>query len=800
MFRRLACACALLFTLVASRALAQEVTVTGVIVSDTGDAVSGARLTIADAPGSTVSDGAGRFSLVMPTGRQTLVITRDGFEPLAQPITVPTSRPLALRIELTHTLTLSQELTVVGRVSDYVDATASAARTSAPLRDIPQAIAVLPARFLADVGALDTKDLYRYISGVTDSPYSSTVVRGFTQREVLVDGLRGNPYGSLDGDIANAGFSTSQFRLSNLERVEILKGPSSVLFGSSEPGGVINYVTKKPRDTFGVIVNTGTGQFRQALTEFDVSGPAMASGRLLYRAAVYFENRDGFRLNTNTRNTHAIGQLTWRAAERTAVAFEYQHIDQLNDGHRLRGIPVTATGEWLAGYRWTATEPTDFTDLKADVAQVRLDHRWRRGLKLDSTLRRLSYDRRENYHEPRGITGGGLVMQREFRDQFRTNDDWSWATNLSGTFSRGRAGRHDIAVGGDLFRQDHFYEYATARQQSSGGPVPPLALANPAYGQTSPATYGLTSGSYLRDTALTTRGGLYVQDLIVFGPRWNALIGGRVDRFVDRGTNGAIPLAAERSAATGRLGLVFKPQTNVSLYGSVANGFNRAAVLSQSPTANGPHDPETSRQVEAGAKSEWLEGRAQLTVAAYRSVKRNVLRPDPAQGPTGNNLNAALSTGEVRNQGVEVDMVGSPLPRWNVAANYAFLDSEITADVVAALVGRRMPNAATHTAGLFTRVDLVRGAAAGMSLQHVGTREEPFAGIVAPRYTVIDAHYFQRLSPHARLTVKVENLFDRQYAASALFVARAGNIPGQPRTVSVAVTLTSRPDPVRPAR
>jgi len=255
-----------------------------------------------------------------------------------------------LEVRLPKAVTVAEELVVVGRLSDYVDTSAGAARTSAALIDIPQAIVVLPARLIADIGALDTKDLYKFISGV-----------------------KGNPCGSFEGDVNNSGFSTSQFRLSNLERVEVLKGPSSVLYGSGEPGGIINHVTKKPRDTFAATATVGTGQYGQALVEGEVTGPANASKTLLYRGAAYFEDRDSFRNNASMRNLHLVGGLAWKPSARTAPGLEFEHIDQTNTAHRLRGVPVNAAGDFLADYRWTASEPTDFTDLVANVWQARYD-------------------------------------------------------------------------------------------------------------------------------------------------------------------------------------------------------------------------------------------------------------------------------------------------------------------------------------------------------------------------------------------------------------------------------------------
>jgi iron complex outermembrane recepter protein len=213
---------------------------------------------------------------------------------------------------------------------------------------------------------------------------------------------------------------------------------------------------------------------------------------------------------------------------------------------------------------------------------------------------------------------------------------------------------------------------------------------------------------------------------------------------------------------------------------------------SSSRECRGPHDPETSRQVEGGAKTEWLSGRLQFTTAYFDAAKRNVLRPDPLLGPTGTNPNAVLATGEARNRGIELDVVGAIVPWWNVAFNYAYLDSEIMRDANAAIVGHRLPNAAPHTLGLFSRVDMPHGRSVAGILAYVADREEPYAGIRAPGYAIVDAHFFQQVGRLARVIVKAENLFDRHYAANSLFAARAGNIPGQPRTLSVSLTLSTR--------
>jgi iron complex outermembrane recepter protein len=377
----LVAACLVSFATVIEVAAQGFGTIAGRVVTDeAGTPLAGVHVLVAGSSAEATTDADGRFAINRAAaGFHTVVFMRDGYVTLSQPVTVSATEPVTLEVRLPAAPTLSQELTVVGRLSDYIETSATAAKTSARLIDVPQAIAVLPARFLEDVGAFDTKDLYRHVSGVVDSPYSSTVVRGFTQREVLVNGVRGNPYGSIDGDVNVSGFSTSQFRLTNIERVEILKGPASVLYGSGEPGGVINYVTRKPREQFEAMARVGAGQYGQALGEAEFTGPANAARTVLYRGAVYFEDRDSFRNNAGTQNVHAVGELSWKMAPRSALAFEYEYIDQTNSAHRLRGVPVNAAGDFLADYRWTATEPTDFTDLRAHIVQGRWDQILARG-------------------------------------------------------------------------------------------------------------------------------------------------------------------------------------------------------------------------------------------------------------------------------------------------------------------------------------------------------------------------------------------------------------------------------------
>jgi outer membrane receptor protein involved in Fe transport len=200
-----------------------------------------------------------------------------------------------------------------------------------------------------------------------------------------------------------------------------------------------------------------------------------------------------------------------------------------------------------------------------------------------------------------------------------------------------------------------------------------------------------------------------------------------------------------------------------------------------------------THQLEAGVKAELLNRRLPATAAVFTITKRDVLRPDPALGPSGTNANAVLSTGKARSRGLELDLTGQLAPWWNLSVNYAYIRTRILDDLNPALVGMPLPNVAPHSLGLFSRTDFGRLGGIGVSLQALGDRVEPFAGIRAPGYAVVDLLYYQTVSRWATLRVKLKNVFDQQYAVSSLFATRAGNIPGQPRTLSIMLTLSSVP-------
>lgn len=252
-----------------------------------------------------------------------------------------------------------------------------------------QNIVVITEQLIEDQGARDAQDLYRNISGVSFFSYAGVTARGFRQEEVFYDGLRGDPY---------AGFAVPQ--LFNIGRVEFLKGPAGMLYGPGAPGGLFNYVTKKPEDRFFAEVTGIGGTEDRYGGSAEITGPL--GGGFLGRAALFYEDRGLFRFNAGSRTLIADFGVS-RDFGPAKLILQATRYDQELDAHRLRGVPVDNDGNFIASRRWNHNEPTDFQNLRSDVLQARVEAAPLPGVTVDATLRYNDAREAQQYHEPRGV-------------------------------------------------------------------------------------------------------------------------------------------------------------------------------------------------------------------------------------------------------------------------------------------------------------------------------------------------------------------------------------------------------------
>ncbi|HEX7048464.1 MAG TPA: TonB-dependent siderophore receptor [Gammaproteobacteria bacterium] len=651
-------------------------------------------------------------------------------------------------------------------------------RTDTPLELVPQSIQVIPRELIEDQAAREITDLYRSISGVSGFSYSGVTFRGFRQDEILYDGVRGDPFN---------GFAIPQ--LFNIDSVQVLKGPAGALYGSGAPGGIINYVTKKPTAYEMRKVAIGTGNFDYNSLSAEFSGPLGDGWR--YRAGAYFDEENPFRFNTHTENRILDLSIAKDFGNDTTLLLQYTEIGQHLGGARLRGVPANDDGEFLTTIRWNHNEPTDYQDLSARVAQARLDHRFSANFRSDVTVRWYKNTELQNYHEPRGLMdtdGDGAFdyTMREFRDQRRHHDALNVAVNNVYNFDTG-ALEHTLLFGGDAFTQEGIQYSRRARQVEAGGVVPGLDLVNPVYGLTAGAVYDLAQTTpYDYGESRTVRNGIYLQDQVRINARWNVLAGARWDRFEDEDVVSGESFSD--SGTSWRIGSTFEVFDGVRTYATYGTGFEPQGIGDQIAEVGGPFEPETSELMEIGAKTSLLDDRIGLNVAIYQIARENILQPDPRGDVGGDGEDDLVSLGRVESNGFEIDVLADLTELWALNVAYGYNDTRITEATgsMSNAVGDRFANAPRHQLGLWTRYDIPSlQSAVAFGASYVDDRVS-IDGQAVQAYTVFDASVQTNLGDWL-WQLNVKNLLDEEYAASG-FIERSGHFPGEPRRVYLSAT------------
>ncbi|WP_027856748.1 TonB-dependent siderophore receptor [Marinobacterium jannaschii] len=672
---------------------------------------------------------------------------------------------------------------VVGRAQSLyrIEASSMATRTETELEKIPQSVQVIPNELIEDQAARKITDLYQNIAGVNAFSYSGVTFRGFRQDEILYDGVKGDPFN---------GFAVPQ--LFNIDQVVVLKGPAGAMYGGADPGGLINYVTKKPEYEENRQVEVAIGNDSFFSTSLEMTGAANEQETQAYRLGIYNASEEPFRNNTDEDNTIVDLGYRFDFSDETNLVLQYTDIKQALGGARLRGVPVDDNGSFLTDINWNHNEAGDFQDLNAQVVQARLKHAFDDSLQLDLTTRYFQNEELQNYHEPRGLVdtnsdGIADFSHRQFRNQKRENEGISITANLVKELSVGDT-EHVLLFGGDWYRHDYKANLRTAKQQSKDGPVPGLDLQNPVYGLTSAADYSLdTLTPTLQDTR-SDRYGIYLQDQIALTEQWGLTLGARYDKFddEDRIANSSF----KDSDVTYRIGTTYNINDTFFPYALYGTGFKPQSASSQSANAGGPFEPETSDIIELGVRTHLLDNRLALNAATYRIRRRNILQADPAGDVNNDGTDDLVSIGEVESNGFELELTGDLTPNWVATASYAYNDarvkqsSEQTRNSVPDT--DKFANAPQNTFGLWTRYGFPAiDSSIAMGVDYVDEQFSLSGQRVKP-YSVYNLSW-QTEYQDWLLQLNVKNLFDKEYASSG-FLSRSGHFPGEPRRVYLSAT------------
>jgi iron complex outermembrane receptor protein len=768
-------------------AQAQTGTLQGrVVEAASGQALPGVNVRVADTERGASTARDGRFTVAdVPVGTQEIVASFVGYETVRRTVRIREERTTRVQITLSPEAVEAGAVTVLGRRQYGSKVSTSGLKFSAPILDVPQSVQAINGDFLSDQDVDRLDEVFRNVSGVNAfSSYIDFTMRGFRTSAVLVDGTK-----------ALGSYFFANPKMTDVQRIEVVKGPSSVLYGQLEPGGMINIVTKEPRGTPKRTASAEAGSYDQYNASVDLTGPLTDDGALQYRLLGDYENAGSFRRFQDTQRWEIAPKLSWTPGASTRITVEGKYYDETREGQRDRGIvaPLDENGTPQVGalpIDWTANEPGDEATSEGYAAQGEVQHAFSDAWQLQSVVRFTHTTYTNDYHEPRQFVpqGGQLFLIREFRDQTFDVNEGALNLNLTGNVSTGPVD-HTLLLGGDAYTSDTQVDFALRIPQNPFNAA--LNVRNPEYGGQDPSSYALRG---TRDEDRTDRSvGFIVQDLVTITPAWTVLGGIRYDAYkqdLERtteqgGQTRTVSPDATDGAFTFRGGVVYQPVQTVSVYGSYSEGFSPPSTANQGTAAGGPFGPTESWQVEGGAKAELFDGRLTTSVAGYQIAKTNVLVRDP------DNTNQFVALGEVGSYGLELDAIGSITPNWSLTANYAFNDAEITEDTNDELEGQTQPNAPRHTAALWSRYEFPDlGLGLGGGAIFVGERETlqggRFRAVTLPSYTVFDAAvYYQWRRYNVQLNVK--NLFDERhflggYDAGALW-------PGQPRTFSLNVSV-----------
>lgn len=662
------------------------------------------------------------------------------------------------------------EIIVIGKADGYLASeSVTATKTDTPLLDVPQTISVVTRERLDDQASRSIADVLRYVPGATvgqgEGNRDQITLRGQnTTADFFLDGVRDD---------------VQYFRsLYNIERVEVLKGPFALIFGRGGSGGIINRVQKTPSaDALAMTATGSVNTFGSWDVSADINAPlaANAAFRLNANYESLDNHRDFFGGERYAVNPYLAVDLggSWTAG----LSYEYVHDDRVAD----RGVPSIATAPGqpnrpIEGYRDTffGIPGVNRTGLEAHIVKARLDGDLAQNLAWSTTLLYGDYDKFYNNVFANGAATGqtGTVVLSDYNDP-TTRQNFIAQTNLFWDVDFG-AVTNKILMGFEYADQD-----STNQRRDLILSATTLNLANIVYPTATP-------GALLRDTASNVKVfSAYAQDQMGIGDHLDLVVGLRYDRFeiegIDRiGT--PRPFARTDERVSPRIGVIVKPQDNVSIYGSYSQSFQPRSgdqFLTLSTTQQNLA-PERFTNYEVGAKWD-IRPDLNATVALFRLDRTNATTPDP------DNVLATINVGETRTEGVELALTGRIMPAWQVSAAYTYQDARLNGndDV-------RLAQVPEHQLALWNRYDATDKLGLGLGVIHQSSQ---FAAIRTaptttrlPAFTRVDAAVFFKATEKLELQLNVENLLDEDYFADA---HNNNNIsPGAPINARLTARVT----------
>ncbi len=674
--------------------------------------------------------------------------------------------PESKAIETTRTNVDGRDIIVVTARNYVPEGSQTANKTNIPLIETPQSISVITRDQIDLLNFIDAQQAVRYTAGVFGENYGPDLrfdfltVRGFTPKQ-YIDGLAA----PISTSIYSVGVDLYAF-----ESFDLLKGPSSVLYGNVPPGGIYNQVSRRAESRFGgeLAVKYGTDNYKQVAGT--VTG-AIADD-VDVRLTGLYRDRDAERDHVSAERAMIAPTATYKIGPATELTglFYYQYDKVRGDTNGF--LPVYGTllpnPIGMIDPGTNLGDPRNVYKRKQFGAGVDFSHEFSSSLAFRSNTKWSDYEERT----PIGIYGGGGLtnitnpaLPNYYREVARYNfsyaeDVASFASDnrLDGNFATGEV-EHKVLVG---------FDYRNVRNKADFGFVfdpPPIDLFNPQYGPVPTLEPGYPFGF---NNQRLKQSGLYGQDQLQFGNVFLTL-GGRYD-WVKIRNNSTMDTTSQKKF-TWWVGANYVSDSGIAPYVSYATSFE--PVLGTDSITMDEFKPTTGKQLEGGIKfdARGLPDDVKLfaTAAAFKINQKNVVSTSPSVTPV-----FGTQSGEVEVYGGEFEIVARIRDQWSINASYSYNHSEVTASQTAAEIGSPLPTTPKHKLSAFIDYTIQEGSLGGLGFgiggRHTSTSAGALPGPFNPvvyfgeKSTLFDAivHYD---TPEWRFAVNGSNIFDKTYVA-----------------------------------
>jgi iron complex outermembrane receptor protein len=551
-------------------------------------------------------------------------------------------------------------------------------KTDVPLKETPVSVAVVPKQVIEDQAITRLQEALENVSGVQNSSndFEGYVfrIRGFPSYDVYRNGLL------VPGGEANP----TVYETANLERVEVLKGPSSILYGRAEPGGLINLVTKKPLDAPRYSIQQEIGSYDHYRTQWDFTAPVKQVDGLSYRFSGAYQNEGSFRKFQGGERAIIAPVITYRPSTWTEFTLDMQYLHEKQQSEA--GFPVLGSAPApipLSRSFQEANDPRDKLEgyIVSYAFKQKLAENWTLSNRFhysENWISKLNLTPNAGDLAPDGAT---LVRSAQFQDL----KGYTYATNidLEGKFDA-LFGKHDFLMGLDYLNS--YYDYAFSQSNFNY----PINIYAPVYGTVPNYAYvdalngASVSGGFVGfSSVLTRQKGLYVQDHVTWFDKLHLLIGARYDNanvVQGRGNiskqdaiNARLRAAqANDDGWSPRVGVLYDLTKELSAYAAYSRSFGTSNGFTDT---NAYLPPQRGVQWEVGLKAQILTDLS-ATLAFYQLTKSDLTTHDFASPDP----QAVKLAGLQRSRGVELDVIGRVTDRLSLIANYAYTDAKVIAD------------------------------------------------------------------------------------------------------------------------